>query len=153
MSIFSFMFGARYDKGSELVSSEVVESILRAHPLLKDCDIYLKDGKYLLLEESRLRDFVAEHSWAITQRYKAEVFDCDDFAACARADLLRDGARQGFDASILVAELIHVQKKGGRHDALILMAKGGLILYFEPQTSVCTKNIGDQIAEAETLWG
>lgn len=154
MSLISFIFGKRYDKGGQVVSNEFVQNALEAVPILKDAEIFLKDGSYLLLDEDRLRSFVADHSWAIRERYRSEVFDCDDFAACARADLLRAGAHQGFDAGIFVAELIHIQKKSGaRHDALLLMASNGTVLYCEPQTDVFTRNLGDVISEAETIWG
>jgi hypothetical protein len=143
----------RYDRGAAIFSSDFIRHKIESHQLLKDAEVNLKDGHYLALADDRLPVFLADRVWTPGLKYDADGFDCDDFAACARADILRAGKRLGFKPSIFVAELCHWPKQGGYHDAILLISATGTLYFYEPQTGKLTKDLASVIRSAGEVWG
>ena len=153
MSLLGKLFGLRYDKGLTVTSCELIRMKLEKHPLFKDAYISLKDGDYSLLEPRSLKEFVSDHAWVGNKKYKKEVFDCDDFAACARGDFLKAGYNEGFSRSVFVAEICHYRPDGQYHAANLLMDSFGDLWFYEPQTGLMTKNLSDHIKHVTDVWG
>lgn len=153
MNILRAIFGGGYAKGSAMLTSDFVRAQLEAVPCLAGAEIFLKDGDYLGLEAGRLQDFLADKVWTPGLKYKPEVFDCDDFAACARADVLRAGSAEGFKRALFIAEVCHYPVTGAYHDALLVMDAAGVLWLYEPQNGSMTKDLPSKIREAVEIWG
>lgn len=153
MSLLGRIFGNRYAKDSVVLSSEFIRQKLDAHPLFKGTHIVLKDGDYQGLEIGRLKDFVSDNVWVVTKKYQKEVFDCDDFAACARADILRAGADAGFKRAAFVAEVSYERTGGSYHAANLLIDSTGILHIYEPQTGRITKDLASEIKSVGEVWG
>lgn len=147
------IFGRRYDKGAVMLSNDAVRNAIAATPCLAVASVFLKDGDYMGLEAGRLRDFLEDKVWTVGAKYRAEAFDCDDFAACARADVLRAGNAEGFQRAMFVAEVCHYPINGVYHDALLIADATGALWFYEPQTGALTKDVASKIKIAGEIWG
>lgn len=160
----------KYDAGAVILPSELVRSIYRANQLyraaFRDNLFRIKDGGYLGLRPDMLDRFIKEKVWTVGLKYEAEAFDCDDFAAVARGEVLKaakDHQLEGMDVTkpgderirknLFVAEVCHYNQSGDYHDALNFMDSLGRIWYFEPQNGVLTMNLEGHIREACEVWG
>ena len=146
-------FGRRYDKGARLITSAEVSALIATHACLSGITPALKDGTYLVLDAGRMGDFLEDKVWTPGRKYKAERFDCDDFAAVARGQVLAAGDDEGFERAVFVAEICHWPADGSvYHDALLLLDSEGLFFY-EPQTGVRTRDIASKVRAAGEIWG
>ncbi len=153
LTVVASKFGRRYDKGATRITSEQVRAALAAVPCLAMVDPWLKDGDYLILESGRMRDFLEDKVWVQGRKYKASVFDCDDFSAVGRGQILTAGEDEGFERAVFVAELCHWPVDGsGYHDALILIDSQG-VFFYEPQTGVVTRDVASKVKQAGEIWG
>lgn len=145
--------GRRYDKAAAFIESSEVRVKIVGIPCLADAYASLKDGDYLVPEAGRMREFLEDKVWAVARKYKAGRFDCDDFAAVARGQILAACDDEGFARSVFVAEVCHWPTDGGEyHDALLLLDSEGLFFY-EPQTGKITRDIAAKVRQAGEIWG
>ena len=153
LTAVSYKLGRRYDRGSALVESSEVRRMIAETSCLADAYASLKDGDYLVPEAGRMRDFLENKVWAVSRKYRAGRFDCDDFAAVARGQILAACDDEGFARSVFVAEVCHWPTDGGEyHDALLLLDSEGLFFY-EPQTGKITRDIAAKVRQAGEIWG
>lgn len=145
-------FGRRYDKGATRLTSEQVRAAITAVPCLAGAAVNLKDGDYLILEAGRMRDFLEDKVWVGGRKYKAGRFDCDDFAAIARGQVLLAGDDEAFERAVFVAEICHWPVEGVYHDALLLIDSLG-VFFYEPQTGVITRDVASKVLQAGEIWG
>jgi hypothetical protein len=159
----------KYDAGAVILPSDLVRSKYRAEPLFAsafESNLFrIKDGGYLGLRPDMLERFLREKVWTTTLRFEPDAFDCDDFAAVARGEVLkaaRDHQLEGVDIAtgkrvrknVFVAENCHYQSPSGTyHDALSLMDSLGRIWHFEPQTGLFTMDLAKHIREGCEVWG
>lgn len=159
----------KYDAGAVILPSDFVRSKYRENPLFAsafDANLFrVKDGEYLGLRPDMLERFLREKVWTVTLKYEVQAFDCDDFAAVARGEVLlasKNHQLEGLDVAtgekkrrnLFVAEVCHYQEPSGiYHDALTLMDSLGRIWHFEPQNGTLTMDLPKHIREACEVWG
>jgi len=143
-----------YDKGAAIVTSDYVRQRIAQIPVLAGAHVSLKDGQYTALQPGLLREFLEDKVWTVGRRYSADLFDCDDFAACARADILCAGQDCGFKRSLCAAEACFEQAKPGpNHAANIVFDAAGNFLAYEPQNGRVTYDLPSVIKRAYEIWG
>lgn len=142
-----------YLKGAIIFASENVRDFILARPVLSRAKINLKDGAYLGLRLDNLKAFLRDFR-DIAASYRTDIFDCDDFAAVMRGQIISECYRQEFPQSILCAELCHWPADGGAyHDALLTLDADGRMWFCEPQQREGLHGIEEKVKMADEVWG
>lgn len=154
LTLVASKFGRRYDRGAAVVDAETIRAELLECDLFVSASVFLKDGAFLCLEAGRLEDFLTDQVWTTGIRYDARAFDCDDFAAAARGEILRAGYANGFSPSIFVAEACHWPADGSvYHDAILLRTNRGQYWLYQPESGKIQKDLTKAIRSVGEVWG
>lgn len=153
MSLLTAIGLRLYDKDSRTLAAERVREILRSHLLFAGAFISVKDTGYLGLRSDLLRELMVDNAWAVAKKYKSDAFDCDDFAAKTRADILVAGAERGFEKAVFIAEICYYRDNGVYHAANLLIDANYKLWLYEPQTGKMRDDLESEIDHAVEIWG
>ncbi|KAJ8475454.1 hypothetical protein ONZ51_g6552 [Trametes cubensis] len=128
-----------------LLGSEV-HTVLKNNPYLRqDFRSYISDGMYLILSRERLQE-IWRNSGLSSRKWRAEIFDCDDFSFVYKAEVAKWGDSQfkadGF--AIICGVMFGVNAKNEAHayNWVINPEDYSTVVFFEPQNNTFMVNPG-----------
>ena len=132
-------FSTDYSKGAvEVTGAWVADKFREAgfHRVGPSGESATKDDHYLVLTRENLSALVFKHHDTMQLAYhdsSAEFPDCDDFAVCAEADILKGAIKSRLKFAPVFAYCVVQRKQTGAAHALIAAIDDDGVCLYEPQ--------------------
>ena len=123
------------------ITADKARKILRKqYPQLKH--IWIFDKKLVVLSDEQV-DKILQGISVYEQRFKVELFDCDDFALVANAFVKLETSQAALSHPWAFGECSFVHPERGAHNQNIFITEGLKVKLYEPQNQEITLPDGE----------